>query len=276
MTVGELVPTESVGRHDICFVTLDTLRHDVASAELAAGRTPTLGRVLPRGRWEERHTPGSFTYAAHAAFFAGFWPTPIEPGPHQRWLALSFGGSESIGPGTVVLDAPDIVTGLGGLGYHTLCVGGTGFFNPATPLGRVLSAPFSEVHWSPDLGVTHPDSTAVQVAQVERSLDALEDRAPGRLAFTFVNVSALHQPNRHHIPGAEHDSIETHAAALRYVDGELGGLFSTVSRRRPCAVVICSDHGTLYGDDGLTGHRVGHPTVWTVPYAEFVLPKDWS
>jgi hypothetical protein len=36
-------------------------------------------------------------------------------------------------------------------------------------------------------------------------------------------------------------------------------------------VIICSDHGTLYGEDGHVGHRVAHPAVWTVPYAEFVL-----
>ena len=32
------------------------------------------------------------------AFFAGFLPTPTTPGPHERTLALSFGGSETIGP----------------------------------------------------------------------------------------------------------------------------------------------------------------------------------
>ena len=36
-----------VGSHDILFVTLDTLRFDVAVEQLAAGRTPTLARVLP-------------------------------------------------------------------------------------------------------------------------------------------------------------------------------------------------------------------------------------
>jgi hypothetical protein len=36
-------------------------------------------------------------------------------------------------------------------------------------------------------------------------------------------------------------------------------------------VVICSDHGTAYGEDGFAGHRLAHPVVWTVPYAEFLL-----
>ena len=65
--------TEIVGSHDLALITLDTLRYDVAVEELAAGRTPNLARLV--GTWEQRHTPGSFTYAAHAAFFAGFLPT---------------------------------------------------------------------------------------------------------------------------------------------------------------------------------------------------------
>ena len=62
-----------VGSHDLLFVTLDTLRYDVAAELLEAGRLPNLARVLPkdaagRAYWEERHSPGSFTFAAHAAF----------------------------------------------------------------------------------------------------------------------------------------------------------------------------------------------------------------
>lgn len=41
--------------------------------------------------------------------------------------------------------------------------------------------------------------------------------------------------------------------------------------RRPCFVIVCSDHGTAYGEAGHTGHRIGHEVVWTVPYGEFVL-----
>jgi hypothetical protein len=43
------------------------------------------------------------------------------------------------------------------------------------------------------------------------------------------------------------------------------------SRGRPCAAIICSDHGTAYGEGGHTGHRIAHEVVWTVPYAETVL-----
>lgn len=100
-----------VGTHDVLMVTLDTLRYDVAVEALAAGGTPLLARVLPEGKWEERHSPATFTYAAHQAFFAGFLPTPARPGPHARRFALRFAGSESTTPETMVFDAPDLISG---------------------------------------------------------------------------------------------------------------------------------------------------------------------
>ncbi len=248
-----------LGAVDILWITLDTLRYDVAVQEWASGGTPFLRALVPAG-WERRHTPASFTFAAHASFFAGFLPTPAAPGPHARPFALAFAGSETIGPATVVFDAPDIPAGLRAAGYHTACIGGTGFFNRETPLGNVLPAMFDEAHWDPSLGVTDPGSTG---HQVDLALRIQQDRA--RL-FLFINVSAIHQPNRHHLPGATHDDVHTHAAALRYVDGQLRRLFDGLTR--PTAWILTSDHGTCYGEDGFTGHRIGHPVVWTVPYAE--------
>src|SRR6476661_10478030 len=101
-----------VGTHDVLFVTLDTLRYDVAADLAAAGRTPNLARVLPGGVWERRHAPASFTYAAHHAFFAGFLPTPATPGPHPRLFAARFTGSETSGPSTYVFDAADLPSAL--------------------------------------------------------------------------------------------------------------------------------------------------------------------
>ncbi|MET8149196.1 STM4013/SEN3800 family hydrolase [Actinoplanes sp. NPDC049668] len=258
-----------IGSHDLLFVTLDTLRYDVAVECLASGRTPALAEVLPGGAWERRHTPASFTYAAHHAFFAGFLPTPVTPGPHERLFAARFAGSESSGPGTYVFDAADLPAGLAAAGYHTLCLGGVGFFNPGAPLGRVLPGMFAEAHWERAFGVTAPDCFGAQLDRLEAVIGALP---PARPLFTFINVAALHQPNRHYVPGAAEDGPATHAAALEYVDGRLGRLFALAAGRgRPCQVIICSDHGTLYGEDGHVGHRLAHEAVWTVPYADFVL-----
>jgi hypothetical protein len=266
-----------VGSHDILLVTLDTLRYDVAAELVESGRLPNLARVLPGGKWERRHSPGSFTYAAHAAMFAGFFPTPAEPpspagaDSHVRPFAARFPGSETTGAGTWVFDAPDLPGGLAKAGYHTICVGGVGFFNKETPLGSALPAMFAESHWAPEFGVTSRRSLERQIDRAERSL-----RDRDEPVFLFVNVSALHQPNWFHLHGAaaeDGDTLETHAAALEYVDRHIGRLFDLMTRRRPCFTIICSDHGTAYGEDGHTGHRVGHEVVWTVPYAEFVMER---
>jgi hypothetical protein len=256
-----------VGTHDILLMTLDTLRYDVARDTLAAGRTPNLAAVLPGGQWDMRHSPGSFTYAAHHAFFAGFLPTPSAPGPHPRLFAARFAGSETTSDTTFVFDAPDIVTGLAQVGYHTGCIGGVGFFNQQTPLSRVLPGLFAESYWETRLGVTDPRSTE---HQVRLAVDILERISPDRRVFLFVNVSALHQPNCCYLPGATKDTIASQAAALAYVDGQLPPLFDALRRRGPTLTIICSDHGTAYGEDGYTGHRLAHPVVWTVPYAEFL------
>jgi hypothetical protein len=258
-----------VGTHDILFITLDTLRYDVATEALRQGQTPYLARLLPDG-WEKRHSPGSFTYAAHQAFFAGFLPTPVAPGKHPRLFALRFPGSETTTEQTCILDAPDIVTGLAMRGYHTVCIGGVGFFNKASPLGQVLPGLFAESHWGPALGVTDPRSTENQVAL---ALDRLGRLSPTQRVFLFLNVSAIHQPNCIFLEGATTDSLQSHAAALAYVDRQLPPLVDAMRRRAPLLVIICSDHGTAYGEDGYHGHRLAHPVVWTVPYAEFVLSE---
>ncbi|EME15367.1 hypothetical protein G419_22814 [Rhodococcus triatomae BKS 15-14] len=260
-----------VGTDDILLVTLDTLRYDVARELAAAGRIPNLARHLPGGCWEERHAPGSFTYASHQAILAGFLPTPVGQGPHPRLFAAEFGGSESTAERTFVFSESNLVAGLDGAGYHTACIGGVGFFNRRGALGSVLPGLFAEAHWSPELGVTSPTSFESQVNLAER---IVRDLPAERRLFLFVNVSALHQPNWFHTEGGTveaGDSRATHAAALEYVDRHIGRLFDAMSSRRRCFAIVCSDHGTAYGEDGYTGHRLGHPVVWTVPYAHFFL-----
>jgi hypothetical protein len=259
-----------VGTHDILFITFDTLRYDVARDAMVAGHTPNLAGLIPGGQWEARHTPGNFTYAAHHAFFAGFLPTPIAPGIHPRLFATPFPGSRTTTDHTYVFDAPDIVTGLAKEGYHTVCIGGVNFFDKRTPLGSTLPNYFQTSYWDPRLGVGDPHSTEYQI---RLAVNVINQHAKGERFFLFINVSAIHPPNHIFLPGAEQDSRATHEAALIYVDRHLPPLFETLRRRGPCLAILCSDHGTAYGEDGYYGHRLNHPVVWTVPYTEFLLAE---
>ena len=252
---------------DILFITLDTLRHDAAQEAWRAGRLKTLAPYLGDGGWEKRHTPGNFTYAAHHAFFSGFLPTPLGPGPHPRLFAAEFAGSESTVENTFVFQEGTLPQALAARGYHTICVGGTGFFNQQNELARILPGLFREAHWSPDLGVACRKSEVNQVAQAIQSVVA----AGARRVFLFINIAAIHQPNWFYGAKQGPDTLATHTAALVAVDQALEQLFQYLKQRAPTFAIVCSDHGHAYGEDGYFGHRLGHEVVWTVPYIDFML-----
>lgn len=258
-------PADRRDTGDILLITFDALRFDVADTAWQDGRTPFLKELIPQG-WEPRHSPGTFTYAAHAAFFAGFLPTPPVPGEFTRPFALPFPGSRSIGADTLLLKGDNIVSGLRTRGFHTVCIGGVGFFNPATPLGAVFPGYFDQSYWRPEFSVTELHSTR---AQVRQACESIAHCAPGQPLFLFLNVSATHPPTHGYLKGSAGDSIDTQMAALEYVDRQLSPLFAALRQRsRGGSAYLMSDHGTLFGEDGWTGHRVSHPAVWTVPYAE--------
>ncbi len=194
-----------LGTHDVLFMTLDTLRFDVAQSTLRNGRTPNLKALLPGAQWQARHSPGTFTYAAHHAFFAGFLPTPIDNPHSPRLFATRFAGSVSATETTMIFDAPDIVTGFAQSGYHTVCIGGVGFFNKLTPLSCVLPNLFHESHWREETGVMSHRSVQVQV---ELAVDILQEVPRHKRVFLFINVPAMHQPNYLWTPGAKTNSVE--------------------------------------------------------------------
>ncbi|MEO9515881.1 MAG: STM4013/SEN3800 family hydrolase [Paracoccaceae bacterium] len=256
--------TSCLGSHDVLFLTIDSLRYDVAKQAMAAGRTPVLAHAL--GHWDHRHSPASFTYAAHQAFFAGFLPTPATPeraGEH-RLFAARFAGSQSTGPNTLEFDAPDIVTGFAQANYRTICIGGTGFFNKQTPLGNTLPSLFHESWWSPAMGVTNARSQDHQVAKACERLAATQGPV-----FLFMNLSACHAPHHAYLGAARRDSIQSQTAALEALDTALAGLFASL--KGSTLLIVCSDHGDAFGEDGFHGHRLGHTTVWDVPYGEAIL-----
>jgi hypothetical protein len=264
-----------LGTHDILFVTIDTLRYDVAVQALELGETPHLASILPGGAWEKRHSPSSFTFGAHMSFFAGFLPTPAMPRAsgrcaHERLFAARFPGSETTSPRTLLFDTADIVSGFAGHGYQTICIGGTGFFNKRSPLGSVLPGLFHESWWNASLGVTSRNSAANQIGLAAERIKA---QSAERRLFVFLNVSACHAPHRFYVEGATRDSPDTQRAALADFDSHLPRLLSAVQARAPVLAVICADHGSAFGEGGYRGHRLGHPVVWEVPYMQAVLPQ---
>jgi arylsulfatase A-like enzyme len=246
----------------ILFVTLDSLRYDVAATALADGATPRLAQLLPGGSWERRWTPGTFTLPAHMAFFSGFLPKQPTPQQPPRLWECRPPAFKEVDPGTFVFDAPNLLQGLKAHGYRTVCVGGVTYFSRETPLGSVLPDLFDEDHWRPEFCSPEQNSTRHQVDQAL----AVADRYAGQPLYLFVNVSATHVPHGHYL-GQSTDTVASQRAALAYADAHLGRLIDQLTARGPWLVIMCADHGDAYGDDGFHGRGIVHPSVTTVPYA---------
>jgi len=262
-----------IGNHDILFIVLDTLRYDVSCTALSCNLTPVMANYLAEKKWEKCHSPATFTYPAHHAFFAGFLPTLISPTLHPRLFAAEFIGSETTSETTWRFKQATVIEALAAQGYHTSCIGGVGFFNKKNAIGSVFPNLFAESHWLPSTGVACKESTE---NQVNIALTSLQQLPAQQRLFSFINISALHQPNYFYLESAKEkdkkqDSIESQIAALAYVDTQLERLFSAMQQRAPTFCILCSDHGTCYGEDGYYGHKVAHEVVLTVPYAHFFL-----
>lgn len=252
----------ALGQRDVLLLTLDALRWDTAQA--AWPDTPNLRALV--GAWSRCVTPGTFTLPAHEAFFGGFFPAPV--GPHVRPFGIRMPGARSVGPGTLVFDSPDVISGYAAAGHHTICIGGVGFFDPQSPAGAALTARFAERHFRPDLGVRGRRASERAFRLAAERLAALP---ADRRALLFVNAAATHPPTTAFLPGATADSVETQRAALVDLDRHLPVLLDALRARGGAVGIVCADHGTCFGDDGLWGHRNPHPAVLTVPYAEFTL-----
>ncbi len=259
-----------VGTADILLICLDALRYDAAVQEEAAGTTPVLNRYGP---WEKCQAPGNFTYPAHHAMFAGFLPCRHDiKNMSDRELLFyptAIGLRRKVPQGAYAFRGSTIMEGLSDAGYDTWCVGGVAFFDKRSDMGKVFPGYFQKSCWRPSFGCRVKDSTKNQVDYI---LEKLENADDDQHIFLYLNVDAVHYPNYFYADGVSHDNLQSHAAALRYVDGEIGRLFDAwKAKRKDTFVICCSDHGTCYGEDGCWRHGLNHPMVETVPYKHFFL-----
>lgn len=258
-----------VGSHHILFVCLDSLRYDVALEEQEKGNTPVLNQY---GKWRKCQAPGNFTYPSHQAMFAGFFPIDEEISEMKDREKLFF--SEDIGmgrkapEGAFTFHESNWVKGLEKEGYDTYCIGGVSFFDKRTEMGTVMPSYFQHSYWCPAFGCKVKESPENQVNFAIKKLEKLSGE---QKIMMYLNISALHYPNYFYVPGTKKDSKEAHAAALSYVDEQLGRLFAAFKAKGDTFVICCSDHGTCYGEDGVWFHGVNHPIVNTVPYKHFFL-----
>jgi hypothetical protein len=255
-----------IPRESFLFVTLDSCRFDT----FASAHAPHLKRIGPLHR---AMAPAAFTYASHAAMFVGF--TPWVPGCVEPYLNPKFArifklvgaGYEGNGREFVQLEGRSIIEGFRRLGFATVGTGAVGWFDPASPTGRLLTDDFDAFHYTREGGLRE------QLAFIDESLASVD----GRPVFVFVNVGETHVP--YCFEGAPWDpannpcrpfAIDNDAgecrrrqrACLEWVDEMLGELLQLFDDAN---VLVCADHGDAWGEDGVWEHGLPHPKVLEVP-----------
>ena len=256
------------------FLVFDSLRWDVFDQ----ANLPFLRSL---GTWKKALTPGNYTLPAHMSFFVGKLPQTLDQTDYYdtaavriSWYGRSFRGKplwqlsnpESPRKAICNLHGKNVIEGFSRLGYTTIGTGAMNWFNPELSAGRYLTESFDHFSF---MGCRDQGGLSGAEAQVAWVLKTL--RSSQEPYFLFMNFGETHHPYIYEdCPWIKEKQPYGNASKCRarqtgcieYLDGLLRGLLGQLENYD---LVICSDHGDAFGEDGLWGHSFSHPTVLEVP-----------
>ncbi len=274
------------GARHLIVVVLDSLRYD---AWLAAS-TPNLDRLGPV---ERRWSYASWTAPSHYNLLTGLLPHGSPPhvyaSDHYKADYLRY--NERLGISGIefkrLLPALYLPTLLQSLGYRTSARVSMPVLNPHTGINRdfdsyelmprhndmaamlgTMSFDAQPSFWLLNVGETHypyalPDEDPAQWPRVSGVHGVVKELAAG---------AATEPPEPAAFDQRELDQLrERQVRALEYVDGVMDRLYKAVPRNT--WLVVTSDHGELFGEDGYFGHGpIAHEKVFEVPFVEGLVP----
>jgi arylsulfatase A-like enzyme len=248
------------GRPSVLLVVLDTVRADHLSLYGYPHRTsPTLDALGAEAMvYTQAIAPGTWTPPSHASLFTGLMPSEHRVGHLREGIG---GGIRALDPGV-----PILAEAMAASGYRTAAyVANYGFLDPVFGLARGF-----EDYKRENL----------------RPADRLATRVSGWIArdrpgpfFLFLNVMDAHGPHKappgydrmfgpaDGLPAARApagpDPVEAarriaqYDGEIRWIDDQLARIFDAlrrVGRWDETMIVVTSDHGELFGEDGRWGH----------------------
>jgi arylsulfatase A-like enzyme len=283
-----LTPQKDGARPNLLLIVLDTVRADRLSVYgYPRPTTPELDSFANRAiRYTDFYSTSCWTVPSHASLFTGLYP--VRHGATQERVRLERGFST-------------LAEILQNAGYQTWGASGNPWMGPAINLSQGFQG-FVET-WRRDLetglprptGSPHPANAAFE--------RFLESRDPARPFFAFINYMDAHMPyappepylsrylERGTDPGwafelgqikwseyyrgrpyTQRDLealSDLYDAGLAHLSSEVGRLLQMAEQRGlfdQTLILITSDHGEHFGENGLLGHVFGlYNTAVRVP-----------
>jgi hypothetical protein len=268
-----------VSARHLVVVVLDSCRFDT----FVEARPRSLARL---GEVERRYSYASWTSPSHFNLLMGLLPhrspkgvfaSEVYRGEYRRF-------EERLGIDGVSFSAmlphlwlPEL---LRGLGYRTEARVSLPVLNPATPINRAFDR-YELMERHNDMAAMLPTLPAfdqptfllLNVGETHYPY-ALPDEPSER----WPKVHGVHGVLAHATAGSPspfdpRQLAELRArqvAAVRYLDDVIDALFARLPK--PAWVVVTSDHGELFGEDGFFGHGpILHDKVLEVPFVEGLL-----
>lgn len=280
----------------VIFVTLDSCRWDTA----IKAHTPFFDRL---GGMRAARTHGSYTVPSHYAFFTGHLPSILHFDNEAPYYTEHRGRLWEVGadkPSNCTLHSfrePTIIEGYRNLGFRVVGVGGVSQFRPNGVLRQLPWEDF--LYYGPsgnEEKMAARPPTWFPLNHCEEIAISLEGADKW---FLFVNMPETHYPydtgaglptgmqesfrrlgqslnlrQTDHPPDHAESSFfhAMQVSALEVADSRLENLYFMLNERNKpdsIMVIVCGDHGEMFGDiyDGQPrwGHLMPAEAVMTVP-----------
>jgi len=226
------------------------------------------------GPHHKAKSPSYFTFGSHSAMFVGF--TPVMSSKKESFLNPKFGkifkmiNAGFAGKGTehITLEGENIIQGFKKLDYVTIGSGSVGWFDPNNDTGKVLGKDFHHFYYPGNMF-----SLGKQLDWIDKKIEENSQKP----LFIFLNIGETHVPYYYKdapwdvnynpcVPFSDkNDANECktrQTKCLEFIDEKICPLLTQFSES---SVLICSDHGDCWGEDGLWEHGIFHEKVLEVP-----------
>lgn len=241
----------------IALIVLDSLRYDVSIETKTNNLNTLINKYSNQSDWYKVYANCTYTYPAHISMLcAGIFPCAYNaPEPFGHSSSLFSIENKTKKHGRFKLKHPEgISRHFANKGFKTIGIGGVNWFNPNNNNCKIWKELFHEYYWKQEYNQYNKKSLDEQIKKIDSVVKKDED------LFLFLNVSLTHEPFCWY-----GNSKEGQSMALQDIDKKINEIIEILSP--PLKLILVSDHGNCFGEDGKWGRGFYHQKIMEVPMA---------